>query len=50
MNIKDFFNIDDRILEIATAAENDACDDFKLIEETAAYNGAKVLAAFQKIV
>lgn len=48
MNIKDFFNIDDRILEIATAAENDACDDFKLIEETAAYNGAKVLAAFQK--
>ena len=48
MNIKDFFNIDDRILEIAKAAENDACDDFKLIEETAAYNGAKVLAAFQK--
>ncbi len=48
MNIKDFFNIDDRILEIAKAAENDACDDFKLIEKTAAYNGAKVLAAFQK--
>ncbi len=48
MDIKDFFNIDDRILEAAAAAEDAAAADFKLIENTAAYNGAKVLAAFQK--
>lgn len=48
MNIKDFFNIDDRLLEIAYAAEQDAKADFEYIDQTAAYNGAKVLSAFQK--
>lgn len=48
MNIKDFFDIDDRILEAAKAAETDCSEDFKRIVETANYNSAKVLAAFQK--
>lgn len=48
MNIKDFFDIDDRLLEIADAAEQDAKEDFEYIDQTAAYNGAKVLSAFQK--
>lgn len=48
MNIKDFFNIDDKLLVLADAAEKDSADDFRHIEGTSAYNGAKVLAAFQK--
>lgn len=48
MNIKEFFDIDARLLSLAAYAENDSEDVFKRIEETAAYNGAKVLAAFQK--
>ncbi len=48
MNIKDFFNIDDRLLDIAKSAEKAAEKDFQRIEEVTAYNGVKVLSAFQK--
>ena len=42
------FSIDQRLLEAAQQAE-DACKaDFERIEKNAAYNSAKVLAAFQK--
>lgn len=43
-----FFNIDERLLKIAEQAEEMCYDTFKKIEDTASYNGAKVLAAFQK--
>ena len=46
--LQDFFSIDRRLLEAAQQAE-DACKaDFERIEKNAAYNSAKVLAAFQK--
>ena len=46
--LQDFFSIDQRLLEAAQQAE-DACKaDFERIEKNAAYNSAKVLAAFQK--
>lgn len=48
MNINEFFQLDERFTAIAEAAEADCQADFRRIEETAAYNGAKVLAAFQK--
>ena len=48
MQIQEFFPIDDRIMAAAEAAEKRCREDFAKIEENAAYNGAKVLAAFQK--
>ena len=48
MDIQEFFSIDDRLIEAAEQAEVICQEDFRWIEKTAAYNGAKVLAAFQK--
>ena len=48
MQIQEFFPIDDRIMAAAEAAEKRCREDFAKIEDNAAYNGAKVLAAFQK--
>lgn len=48
MRLQDFFAIDDRLLAAADRAEALCQDDFAVFEENAAYNGAKVLAAFQK--
>lgn len=48
MNIQEFFPLDDRLLKAAEKAEALCQEDFVRIEENAAYNGAKVLAAFQK--
>lgn len=46
--LQDFFSIDQRLMEAAQQAE-DACKaDFERVEKNAAYNSAKVLAAFQK--
>ncbi len=47
-NLQDFFPLDARLLDAAQEAERTCREDFAQIEETAAYNGAKVLAAFQK--
>ncbi len=48
MQLQDFFSIDNRLLQAAEEAEAICQADFKTIEDNAAYNGAKVLAAFQK--
>lgn len=48
MRIQDFFEIDQRLAALAQEAEKDCQADFQRIEEIAQYNGAKVLAAFQK--
>lgn len=48
MEIQEFFPLDDRLLEAAEQAEVRCREDFAKIEENAAYNGAKVLSAFQK--
>ncbi|MGN0592970.1 MAG: aminotransferase class I/II-fold pyridoxal phosphate-dependent enzyme [Ruminococcus sp.] len=48
MKLQDFFELDDRLTALAQEAEKDCQADFQRIEEIAAYNGAKVLAAFQK--
>ena len=48
MQIQKFFPIDDRLAAAAEAAEKSCAADFARIEDNAAYNGAKVLAAFQK--
>lgn len=48
MQLQDFFPIDNRLLAAAEQAETYCQSDFARIEENAAYNGAKVLAAFQK--
>ncbi len=48
MQIQEFFSIDDKLIAAAECAEERCQDDFQRIEENAAYNGAKVLAAFQK--
>ncbi len=48
MNISEFFQFDERLTHLAEEAEADCQADFRKIEEIAAYNGAKVLAAFQK--
>ena len=48
MNINEFFSFDERLTRLAEEAEADCQADFRKIEEIAAYNGAKVLAAFQK--
>ena len=47
-NLQDFFPLDARLLDAAQEAERTCREDFAQIEETAAYNGAKVLAAFRK--
>lgn len=47
-NLKEFFPIDDAILEAGMRAEELCREDFHKIDETAAYNSARVLAAFQK--
>ncbi|MFR4394347.1 MAG: hypothetical protein ACLT29_08760 [Ruminococcus callidus] len=49
MQIQKFFPIDDRLAAAAEAAEKSCAADFARIEDNAAYNGAKVLAA-QKAV
>ncbi len=48
MNISEFFKFDEKLMVLAEAAESDCQSDFRRIDEIAAYNGAKVLAAFQK--
>lgn len=48
MRIQEFFPIDEKLIQAAEAAEERCREDFACIEENAAYNGAKVLAAFQK--
>ena len=48
MQIQKFFPIDDRLAAAAEAAEKSCAADFARIEDNAAYNGAKVMAAFQK--
>ncbi|MBQ8824716.1 MAG: methionine gamma-lyase family protein [Ruminococcus sp.] len=40
--------MDEKLMKIAEQAEEMCHDTFKKIEDTASYNGAKVLAAFQK--
>lgn len=44
--MKEFFNIDPRLLELADIAEKDCAEDFLRIEDIARYNGEKVLNAF----
>ena len=48
MQLQKFFPIDDRLAAAAEAAEKSCAADFARIEDNAAKNGAKVLAAFQK--
>ncbi len=48
MRIQEFFPIDEKLIQAAETAEERCREDFARIEENAAYNGAKVLAAFQK--
>ena len=48
MQYQDFFSLDPRLLQLAQEAEKDCQAAFSEIEQTADYNGAKVLAAFQK--
>jgi len=48
MQYQDFFSLDPRLLQLAQEAEKDCQAAFSGIEQTADYNGAKVLAAFQK--
>ena len=44
--INEIYNIDNRIIELAEKAEKNCAEAFRRIEETAEYNGAKVLKAF----
>lgn len=44
--INEIYNIDSRIIELAGKAEKNCAEAFRRIEETAEYNGAKVLKAF----
>lgn len=44
--ISDIYNIDERILELGKKAEENCREAFRRIEQTAEYNGAKVLKAF----
>ena len=48
MQYQDFFSLDPRLLQLAQEAEKDCQAAFSEIEQTVDYNGAKVLAAFQK--
>lgn len=43
-----FFNIDERLLEMAKKAEEECKDVFARIDDIAEYNGVKVLSAFTK--
>lgn len=43
-----FFDIDEKILKLAQTAEQECSDMFREIDETAEYNGQKVLSAFIK--
>lgn len=45
---QEFFPIEDCVLAAGERAEQMCTSDFSQFEQTAAYNGAKVLAAFQK--
>ena len=45
-NQKTFFPVDDRLRAVSDAAEREAAGVFSAIDETAAYNQEKVLAAF----
>lgn len=47
-HLQNFFQIDDKLLAAAERAEARCQEDFRKIEQIAAYNGAKVLSAFQK--
>lgn len=47
MGIQDYYTIDTRLLKAAAQAESDCKDDFEQIQEIAAHNGAKVLAAYR---
>lgn len=44
--ISDIYNIDERILTLGKKAEENCREAFRRIEQTAEYNGAKVLKAF----
>ncbi len=44
--INEIYNIDRRIIELAEQAEKNCAEAFRRIDETAEYNGAKVLKAF----
>ncbi|MCD8006478.1 MAG: methionine gamma-lyase family protein [Oscillospiraceae bacterium] len=46
--MKNLFNIDERILNLADEAEAQCSEAFKRIDEIAEYNGMKVLSAFIK--
>lgn len=46
--MSEFFNIDKKIEEYSVRAEKEATESFGRIDEIAAYNTAKVLAAFSK--
>ncbi|MCM1506709.1 MAG: methionine gamma-lyase family protein [Ruminococcus flavefaciens] len=45
-NLKDIYNFSDKLIELAEQAEKNCNASFRRIEETAEYNGAKVLKAF----
>lgn len=42
----DFFNIDERLLELSVRAEQEACENFGAVESVEAFNSAKTLSAF----
>lgn len=46
MNFENIYNFDPELLALAEQAENNCCQAFRDIEQTAEYNGAKVLKAF----
>lgn len=46
MNFGNIYNFDPELLALAEQAENNCCQAFRDIEQTAEYNGAKVLKAF----
>lgn len=46
MNFGNIYNFDPELLALAEQAENNCCQAFRNIEQTAEYNGAKVLKAF----
>lgn len=45
-NLNKIYNFNEKLLEIAGQAEKNCTESFRRIEETAEYNGAKVLKAF----
>lgn len=46
MNIGNLYNFDTRLASLAEQAEKNCAEAFRIIDETAEYNGAKVLKAF----